>query len=67
MNQKTEKMPLKATCSCCSIFELIAASRQSWITSCRRKRFVLVTCSTINIQQMISAQYCADRIAVTSL
>ena len=42
----------------CSIFQLIAASRQSWITSCWRKYFVLVTCSTINIHQMISAQYC---------
>ena len=48
----------KTPYSCCSIFQLIAASRQSWITSCWRKYFVLVTCSTINIHQLISAQYC---------
>ena len=55
---RTSSWWIKTPCSRCSIFQLIAASRQSWITSCWRKYFVLVTCSTINIHQLISAQYC---------
>ena len=55
---RTSSWWIKTPCSYCSIFQLIAAPRQSWITSCWRKYFVLVTCSTINIHQLISAQYC---------